>query len=302
MTARYLTAVYLAKLPYAPHRAHLRISPREHVNFWWSYFPGTVDPDGASICDYSGPDLGYLRFLWKFLQPGMTFFDVGAYHGIYALIAAKKLGKYGRVVAFEPSPDGLRRLRLHLHLNRISSATAENCAITAEEGTAPLFTVLDGHPDMNSLRHSAPDFPVSHTTVATTTLDRYVQYKRINKVDLVKIDTEGAEMDVFRGADRFVHQLRPLIICEVLDQVTRPWGYAAREIVARLQTRDYDWFDIRHDGCLVPHRLQSEYPEVRNYLAIPREKRDSLRRVLDPSAAFLDLDSQGERVPLQMSD
>ena len=74
---------------------------------------------------------------------------------------------------------------------------------------------------------------------------------------------------MLRGAQRFLREVRPLFICEVLDMVTRSWGYSAREIVTQMQTHDYDWFDIGQDGSIAPHRTQSEYAEVRNYLAIP---------------------------------
>src|SRR5712692_11246538 len=102
ITARFVTTMWLAKLPYAPHRVHLTIAPDERVHFWWSYFPASCRPD-RSMFAYWGDDIGELRFVWKWLRPGMTFLDVGAYHGIYTVIAAKKLRNTGRVIAFEPS-------------------------------------------------------------------------------------------------------------------------------------------------------------------------------------------------------
>ena len=272
LTARFVAARWLAKVPYAPVRFHLSISPQERINYWWSCFPGNVDPDGVGLFGYQGADLRYLRFIWRFLRPEMTFFDVGAYHGIYALIAAKKLGEAGRVVAFEPSPVTVQRLKLNLRLNRVSSATVENCAVAANEGTASLFSVREGQPDMNTLCHAVTDHALSKTKVETITLDGYLQRQLVDRVDLIKIDTEGAEMEVFRGASRLLKGLRPLVICEVLDEVTRPWGYEAREIINTLQACDYDWFDIHLDGRLSPHCPRKEYPEIKNYLAVPREK------------------------------
>ena len=90
-------------------------------------------------------------------------------------------------------------------------------------------------------------------------------------------------MVVFRGADRLLLQLRPLIICEVLDKVTGPWGYPARDIIAKLQRCGYDWYEVLQDGSLRRHRVQSEYPEVRNYLAVPREKRHSIEPIVTRS-------------------
>ena len=59
-----------------------------------------------------------LAFVDRFLRPGMTVLDVGAHHGLYTLLASKRVGKHGRVISFEPSPREGRALRLHLLLNR----------------------------------------------------------------------------------------------------------------------------------------------------------------------------------------
>lgn len=275
LTARFLTTMCLAKLPYAPHKVHLGISPHEHVEFWWSYFPAGFNPD-RSIFEYWGDDIGDLRFLWKHLRPGMTFLDIGAYHGLYSIIAAKKLGRAGRVVAFEPSPRERYRMNLHLRHNGIESVVLEPYALAANEGRASLAVVVNGFTTMNSLRPPPIDHPTKQVIVDTTSLDTYLYRKQIDSVDLVKIDTEGGEFESFRGADRLLSWCRPLIICEVLDLVTRAWGYAAAEIIEFLRAYNYEWFDILPDGRLFPHRLREKYPEVRNYLAVPVEKKASL--------------------------
>jgi FkbM family methyltransferase len=274
-TARFLAAKWLAKLPYAPHRVHLGVSPEESVKFWWSYFPMSFHPDRGTF-DYWGDDIGDLRFLWKFLRPGMSFLDIGAHHGLYSVVAAKKIGPDGRVVAFEPSPRERQRLRLHLRYNGIESVTVKPYALAAEEGAASLTVVVDGFTTMNSLRTPPINHPTEQVSVETTSLDAYVCREQIEKIDLVKIDTEGGEVDVFRGADRLLRRIRPLIICEVLDLVTRSWGYAAADIMKLLGTYDYEWFDIVTNGSLAPHCRRAEYPEGRNYLAVPREAREKL--------------------------
>jgi len=274
-TARFLATMWLAKLPYAPHRVRLEVAPLEQVHFWWSYFPASFKPDRSAF-EYWGDDIGDLRLLWKFLQPGMTFLDIGAYHGVYSVMAAKKLGRGGRVVAFEPSPRERQRMRLHLRYNRIESVTLEPFALAAKEGEASLSVIVDGFTTMNSLRPPPIDHATKQVMVDTTTLDAYLGRKQIDRVDLMKIDTEGGEVDAFRGADRLLSRIRPLIICEVLDLVTRSWGYAAADIMSLLRTYDYEWFDVLSDGSLTPHLSRMEYPEVRNYVAVPREKQDRL--------------------------
>jgi FkbM family methyltransferase len=277
ITTRFLASRWLAKLPYAPHRVRLRITPSEDVTFWWSCFPGGVGPESETIFDYWGDDAGDLRLLWRLLQPGMTFLDVGAYHGIYTIIAVKKLGQSGSVVAFEPSPREQRRLRLHLKYNGMKWVKVEPYALAGREGKASLHIVTEGFTTMNSLRQPAVDHPRARVEVEALTLDAYLKRERIGKVDFLKVDAESAELEIFGAANKLLRQLRPLIICEVLDGVTAPWGYPAREIVSHLQTYSYQWFDILPDGNLLPHRSTDQYPDVRNYLAVPEEKLDRVR-------------------------
>lgn len=101
-TVRFLARKWPAKLPQAPIRVKLTVAPGEDFWFWWFYVPMEHHSDRA-LSEYWGNDRGELRFLWQFLKPGMVFFDIGAYHGIFSLLAAKRLGSQGQVAAFEPS-------------------------------------------------------------------------------------------------------------------------------------------------------------------------------------------------------
>jgi len=271
VTIRYFLRRGLSRLPYLPARMRLRVSPGEDVFFWWSHIPAPFQPARA-LFDYWGDDVGELRFLWRFLRPAMVFLDVGSYHGLYALLAARRVGRQGTVVAFEPSPRERRRLRLHLRLNRDSKVRVEPTALGAETGTARFFVVVSGFTSMNSMRRPAAEGAVEEIAVHTEPLDAYLERAGLHRADLLKVDAEGGERDVFKGAAHTLRALRPLIICEVLDWVTAPWGYPAREIVSCLESFDYVWFEFQPDGRLVPHMARQDYPEVCNYLAVPREK------------------------------
>ncbi len=278
ITARFMTTMWFARFSYAPHRVQLSVGPTERVKFWWSYFPANFSAD-RGMFDYWGDDVGELRFLWKYLKPGMTFVDIGAFHGIYSVIAARRLGDGSRVVAFEPSPRERRRLQLHLRYNGIKAVVVEPYAVAAEGGEAALTVVGDGYQTMNSLRTPSVDHHVQQqqVVVQTIALDEYLRRNHIDNVDLMKVDAEGGEIQIFNGAKALLSGLRPLVICEVLDRVTSPWGYRAREIVERLCAYDYGWFEILPDGTLLPHHPRNEYPEGRNFLAVPHEKQKDLQ-------------------------
>jgi hypothetical protein len=66
-------------------------------------------------------------------------------------------------------------------------------------------------------------------------LDDYVALRGISRVDIIKIDVEGGELDVVRGSKRLLNESRPTIICEVLDAAAEPWGHRALEVIRALE-------------------------------------------------------------------
>lgn len=271
LSARFLFRRIVAKLPYVPVPVRLHVEDNQMVDFWWSYIVPYFEPT-RDFFNYWGHDIPDLQFLWRVLEPGMTFFDIGAYHGIYSLVAAKRLKGSGRIVAFEPSPRDFARLRLHLRWNRVHNASAECCAVGSAVEERTFFQVSAGDTSRNGFRPPVSGDPLRELKVSTISLDQYLETSRLERVDVVKLDVEGAEMDVLRSASTLLEQLRPLFICEVLDLATEPWSYEAREIVSVFQRHDFEWFDFRRGGDLSRHATQDRYPTVKNYLAVPREK------------------------------
>jgi FkbM family methyltransferase len=271
MTARYFVRKSLANIPYAPVPVRMEMSQNNEIQFWWSYVVPYFSPT-RGFFDYWGHDLGDLRFLWKSLRPGMVFLDVGAHHGVYSIVAAKKLGANGTVVAFEPSSREYRRLRLHLRMNRLKSVRTEPLAVGSAAATRTFFEVTSGDTTRGGLQPPASPDQVSQISVDTIRLDDYVSQLQLKRVDLVKLDVEGGEHEVLEGASLVLTEFRPTLICEVLDATTQAWGYEAREIMLTLKRFDFNWFDICSDGSLLAHEIRDHYPDIRNYVAVPKEK------------------------------
>lgn len=279
--AQFLFRQTLARLPYAPVPLHLAITETERLDFWWSYVVPYYEPT-RSFFDYWGQDLPELQFLWQTLKPGMVFFDIGAYHGIYSLVAGRRVGKSGRVVAFEPSPREFSRLKLHFRWNRIENTRIEHLAVGAEAGKTTFFQVISGDQTRNGLRPPETKDSLIEISVSTVSLDNYIAGLALDRVDMVKLDVEGGEMDVLRGACSLLTRFRPIFICEVLEAATRPWGYDAREIISIFLSHDFAWFDFKPGGLLSPHTPQESYSAVRNYLAVPRERLKSVAERITP--------------------
>lgn len=210
-------------------------------------------------------------FVSRFLQTGMTVLDIGAHHGLYTLLASKKVGPKGSVIAFEPSPRELRKLRWNLALNRSRNVRLEPFALSSNEGMAKLFVCLGQGTACNSLRPPAVSEPTQMILVPVTTLDSYLEKHPICPVDFMKMDVEGAELEVLKGATKLLNSnFRPVIMCELADIRTEPWSYVSYEIYEFLETRGYRWFSVTLEGRLQPCPRKKQYHE--DLIAVPEEK------------------------------
>ena len=217
----------------------------------------------------------------RFLEPRMTVLDIGAHHGLYTLLASKKVGSQGHVVAFEPSPRELNRLRWHLRINRCRNVRVEPYALGRKEDLADLYVCTVHETGCNSLRPPNVAEPLSKVQVPVKVLDHYVEGTALKTVDFVKLDVEGGELDVLKGAEKhLVLQLRPLILCELADIRTEPWGYSSSEIYDFLQGRGYCWFSITPEGKLHGCPRKAHYHE--NLFAVPKEKIELIASFIVP--------------------
>jgi FkbM family methyltransferase len=218
------------------------------------------------------------RFVERYLEPGMTVLDIGAHHGFYSLLASKKVDRDGRVIAFEPSPRERERLARHLTLNACSNVLVEEAALGEMEGHADLFLVAGKETGCNSLRQPQTKHLTRKVPVRVKRLDDYLRTAQIERVDFIKIDVEGAELSVLRGADGVLgRRPRPILLCEVQDLRTQAWGYPGMEIIKFLAERGYGWFMLREDGCLCMVDTNGRTKWDGNFVAVPLERSEDLR-------------------------
>lgn len=219
------------------------------------------------------------RFVYKFLKPGMTFFDVGANQGFYTLLAAKQVGQNGKVFSFEPVPSQIKKLKRNIKINRFHNVVTEPLALGSEMGFVNMYVCLSGDEALSSLRPPSEDINSRKKIiqVSVSTIDNYIRKNNISSVDFVKIDVEGGELNVLRGAVNTIKNFRPIFLCEVQDKRTLQWGYSASEICKFLEDYDYSWFFVGKNGELESsvftdkHKIKGE-----NLIAIPIEKVDGV--------------------------
>ena len=216
-------------------------------------------------------ELSELAFVSRFLRSGQTVLDIGAHHGLYTLLASRLTGPTGKVISFEPSPRENSALRRNLLLNRCRNVETTNIALGDHDGECVLYVVREGETGCNSLRPPSVGAASSPVSVKLTTVDSWLEKHHAGSVHFIKLDVEGGELGVLQGAERLLsRQPRPVILAEVQDVRTLPWGYPARRIIEFLLDRGFDWYSIGEDGSLRPFVAYGNEVDG-NFVAWPRD-------------------------------
>jgi FkbM family methyltransferase len=177
-------------------------------------------------------------------SPGDVLFDVGANIGLWAMGAALRAGPSGRVEAFEPVPSTFARLSANVTLNELSTIRCHSRALSDHEGQTTFYAATDGNSGRSSLgRMPGVDLPID---VTLTTLDRFCEQEGITKIDFMKVDVEGAELQVFRGAERILSaKTAPPVLFEIGDRLAALFGGSCREVKRLLESHGYRIYRCR---------------------------------------------------------
>lgn len=143
----------------------------------------------------------------KELKQGMTGLDIGANTGFYTLLMARSVGAAGRVVSFEPSPQNLGFLQQHLALNSIGNVDLRAEAVSDFVGTAHFAA------DRGSYQGALA--ANGETQVQVVSLDHLWRTGSLPPADVAKIDVEGAEFSVLKGAESYLRRFRPILFLAV---------------------------------------------------------------------------------------
>jgi len=209
------------------------------------------------------------------LSPGDVAIDVGAFKGGYTYWMRRAVGAEGAVVAFEPQPLAAAMLRRYASAFRWSNVTIEECALSSASGTLALLVPGEGvTPAASLVGASLPPGPGRYD-VTVDTLDRYLAAHPVPApIRLMKVDVEGHELEVFRGAQRTLSEQRPAILFEC--EARHLWGVTMHQVFGHLRGLGYhgSFFD---GGDLVDvarfdadaRQVEGRRPYVNNFVFVP---------------------------------
>lgn len=215
------------------------------------------------------------QLLNQLIKPGMVILDVGANIGEITLLTAQRVGPEGRVFSFEPMDGISRKLEWHAKINQLHQISIQKIALGDRiADNIPIYlscgqVVEDEHDGLGSLYGGEQgQNPVQH--IAMTTLDEWQSKQHLERIDLIKIDIEGAELACLKGAKKSIQKYKPKIIIEIQDFSSARAGYKSSDILAFLSELNYVFHHIGKGGALTP-LTKNSLQDFQNVLCIPQD-------------------------------
>lgn len=192
--------------------------------------------------------------LRRLVEPGSLVLDIGANIGAHTLSLAQSVGPAGRVLAFEPTDYAFRKLSRNLELNPDLAArvTAHHCFLTgADAGPVP-SGIYSSWPLAKETGLHAKHLGREMRTEAARarSVDSVLTEHPGRTVQLVKLDVDGFECDVLRGASRMLSTMRPVFVMELAPYVLVERGASLEKMLSFFVPNGYQFFDERTDKPL----------------------------------------------------
>ena len=172
------------------------------------------------------------------LRARHVFVDAGANVGFFTLLASTLVGPQGRVVAFEPHPVARAALANNVNLNKMTNVTISGFALSDSPTVMDLYFENEGGLGSSSLRQPPVEYRNGKVQVNVDTLDHQLAHLGIERVDMIKIDIEGAELAALRGAAETLRG-HPAVICEISGYNLERMGGSEEGLMTLMRSHGY---------------------------------------------------------------
>lgn len=204
----------------------------------------------AHLYVFGDYELPTIRFLRSVLKPGSVCLDVGAQMGYLSLAMATAADRRTVVHAFEPESNNAARLRENVALNSLNNITLHQTAVSTVDGSLKLYLSNDRNAGTHSTVYIESNVSSEFVEIPSVTLESFAREKRFSSIDLIKIDVEGAEIDVINGALTVLKQHKPLVIMELSDHLQQARGQTCMEFKEFMASYGYSAYFINENGTL----------------------------------------------------
>lgn len=175
----------------------------------------------------------------KFVKKGDIVFDIGANIGMYSILLSRIIGNTGKVYAFEPDPTTAYYLNENLRLNNCQNVVVLQIALSEENGKI-ILNKPDGSGDSFNYISKIEDENQKNKAIEAIRLDDFLIANKIDRIDFVKMDIEGAELLCMKGANEIMlAKLRPVIVTEVFEPWCNRFDYTSFELLKFISQYEY---------------------------------------------------------------
>lgn len=195
----FLRKLIRIPLKLIPHKCVIKVLSGYNRGYYWIKGSGV---NGYWLGNYEWEKQEHIR---KLARKNMIVYDIGAHVGFYTLMLSKLVQNRGFVYAFEPNLRNLIYLQRHVKMNRLKNVTI----IPAAVGNFSGYTHFH-FSESSSMGFISND--MKDKTVSIIRIDDYVQQKKIKPPHLLKIDIEGSEEDMLKGASNTIENFKPIIL------------------------------------------------------------------------------------------
>lgn len=186
------------------------------------------------------------QFLIKFAKVSKNIIDVGANLGWYSL-NFNFLKNTKSIHSFEPIPRTYSFFRENIKINKAKKIIANNFALSDKSGKQTFY--LSNETGSASMKNIQNKKKVKKIVCKLTTLDRYLVKNKI-KCDLIKVDTEGSELFVFKGAIHTLKKQKPIVFTEMLRKWSAKFNYHPNDIIQIFHELNYSCFKVTNNKLI----------------------------------------------------
>ncbi len=184
------------------------------------------------------------KFLKKIIKPGHIVLDVGANMGWYSIHFSKWVGQSGKIFAFEPVPEIYEELTSNINLNFCQNIIVFNCAL-GNQNESVLFNVSDFEGGSGA---SSENLKFGkEIKVSKRKLDDVMNEQNLDNIDFLKIDIEGGELNMLKGAEKLIEKYKPKLLLEIVDIHCDRFQYLPEDVCNFLFNKGYDGFYIGNE-------------------------------------------------------
>ena len=176
------------------------------------------------------------KLVKELIKPGWTVIDIGANFGWYSIHFSQLVEQNGKVFAFEPVSETHEELNLNINLNSCQNIKAFDFALGNKEGN-----ISFGAPNFDGGSLVSSEFLKYSKRIQTTMrkLDDVIKEQKINKVNFIKADIEGGELNMLKGAEKLLENFRPKILIEIVDMHCQRFGHFPEDVYQFLINKGY---------------------------------------------------------------